>query len=367
MRTIQGELGPNWWYRGGTVIISGGNIGPSDIINTGGTITFNQLQSSGFFGPTTSSVDSTTNLTIYGSSADSFSLTLSGSTLAGNTPIGNLLTTWPGDIQASHFNGNGANLTSLDASSLASGTVPNSRLPNPMNVSAVNVGTLTLTNVDSSIFVASSAGLGTNLLLTSSTNYGSIGRTNWTWMNASGWHNTNNSAGNQGVDISKGTITTPNWKTPTNSPTDTQVLTATGTAGDTKWSSSSGGGAIMFGGAHLNTGASTVYVNIANINSSSSVTTATNFSTIMPKAVTLSNLYVSCSVAPLSTTNLTYTIITNGVACSISAVLTGNGTLTTASDITHTETVAAGTRILISVTSTASLSTIDHTWSFQAN
>lgn len=110
------------------------------------------------------------------------------------------------------------------------------------NANTQNVGSLVVTNPDNTIWIMSSNGIGTNAALTSSTNYGSIGRTNWTWMDAAGWHNTNNSAAAQGVDISKGKVTTPNLATPTNTPTDAQVLTATGTAGDTKWATAAGGG-----------------------------------------------------------------------------------------------------------------------------
>ena len=79
-----------------------------------------------------------------------------------------------------------------------------------INGTQANFTTLVITNPDNTIWIMSGNGIGTNVSLTTSTNWGSSGQTNWTWMDANGWHNTNNSAASQGVNISKGNTTNDN-------------------------------------------------------------------------------------------------------------------------------------------------------------
>ena len=76
-----------------------------------------------------------------------------------------------------------------------------------LTASSLNVASLTVTNPDNTIWIMSSNGIGTNTTLYSGTNYGSVGKTNLSWMDPNGWHNTNSGAANWGTDIGKGGIT----------------------------------------------------------------------------------------------------------------------------------------------------------------
>lgn len=58
-----------------------------------------------------------------------------------------------------------------------------------------------VTNSSGSAYLPANGGEGTNVAL-----WGSLGKTNKTWTDAVGWHNTNSGAANQGVDVTKGTL-----------------------------------------------------------------------------------------------------------------------------------------------------------------
>ncbi len=81
-------------------------------------------------------------------------------------------------------------------------------------------------------------------------------------------------------------------------------------------------------------------------------------------AATLSNYYVRCD-APGGTETTSFTVMKNGVATAITCTVTGAAT--TANDLTHTFTVAAGDRLSIKIITSTASATTKATWGLRSN
>ncbi len=163
-------------------------------------------------------------------------------------------------------------------------------------------------------------------------------------------------------DSTKDTSGTDYGFMPTNQPNPGDVLTATASGAAwlpnivTVWSGTSGGTVVPVG--------SPVY--LAPNNSAASLPTSDASGVTrcpVTRATILQNLFIVASLAPGASKTNTFTLMTNGIASSLVALLSGAST--TVSDTTHTVSVPAGTEIGIKVTTASGSVAGKSAWSFE--
>lgn len=228
-------------------------------------------------------------------------------------------------------------------------------------------------------------------IIGATTIWGSSAKTNGTYVYTGG-EILSNALGS--VTISGGAITATNsvnggsWKSPTNAPTANQVITASSTAGDTKWATPSASGGLgmyiipgsLNGAALPNTTATTV-VGGYTIHPLGITTSAQNQSgaadaprgrLYFSRSVVITNFhFFAFGVAAGSPfgagTNLCFFIGKNGSlpSGSLVAVLTGNASAITAQDTTHSVSCASGDYIYIGMTNSTALASGDYTWEME--
>jgi hypothetical protein len=123
------------------------------------------------------------------------------------------------------------------------------------------------------------------------------------------------------------------------------------------WSGNSGNTALA---------AATTYFFAPNNSSSTLPTTDVSGGTraTVSRATTLRNLYVTQNAASGSGKNYTYTVTTNGTACSITVAVNGVSA-TTGSDTTHREMILAGTEVGIKIVTDSGAATDKVSWSLE--
>ncbi len=121
----------------------------------------------------------------------------------------------------------------------------------------------------------------------------------------------------------------------------------------------------MFGGASVNVnGTTTNYFPLNGINNSTSVNQSTNWASSFNRIVTISYLNIRIGTAPLTGTNIIYSILTNDVVAA-GCTLIGNGTsFGTNVVFSPAINIPANTLIGFSLISGSALGTLVHTWSF---
>lgn len=124
------------------------------------------------------------------------------------------------------------------------GTITNNvSISNALNNAGVLLGTNGNVSASGTVSAAAFATSGNGSILSTDPSGNSLTYTNgWLQLSNAATHNLNwMSNGFYGSDLTHGI------RMPTNAPTDAQILTATGTGGDTKWGSAGAGGTVVAG------------------------------------------------------------------------------------------------------------------------
>jgi hypothetical protein len=174
-----------------------------------------------------------------------------------------------GSVRSTNFVGNGASLTNLAGTAIQAGTVSSNALDTATKAQlalggsggVVAAGTNIVVTTNGSVYTVSSTASGstqTNISYASVTNLSSASIagsqvTGATTVTNGLLASATAEATYLGINSNAATATTatnlsgPNLSTPTNTPTDAYVLTASGTGGASQWAAAAGGGAPLNG------------------------------------------------------------------------------------------------------------------------